>query len=707
LDITSSATESDSSDQELVIAREFESTITTRGGQYSKRTLEYDVMPCYKLPRLSLDVMAKEDLDLDLVSDNSFDSDLDVHVENFAPSFNALKNRDKQYLIANVKHMLDPDMATSTPNMPYRPKSPEHFKSLTTRSREKEELRDLNERLLVYVNHMRSLKEIEETETHVQVDGELTKIQDSLKELFHVELEEARRLLDETANQKAALELENGRTLDNYAQLRAELDEKEKEIEQLKALIEELEKKLANSLGDIKELKSDNKRMQKENDDLKRQLTDEQNNRKVSEKEIVRLERVITNYEGDISKLRQQLKDFASKEKNLKSELKNLRKNLEELKDELDKETLKRIDIENKTQTLREEMEFKNSLKEKELMELRRETSSVHRIKIRKREAAEEFAVQLSEALSKAREHFEEEKLALREQLINVHKQELKAARCLASTHTTTKVVDHSRELISTRAEIEKLKLTIDAMLAQEKNLQKRIKALEDLLERAEKAATETEARHQINIEKLEKQLQALLKDYSDLMDVKVTLDMEIAAYRKLLMAEENRLNLTPSPKSGKVRSALSFNDGDAPSRKRQRVMEESFTTETNSHVSIEEVNIDDEYVGITNMTDKDQSMKGWVIAKICGDEKLEYKFPAKAIVGPGQVLKVYSAGSGATHNPPLSLVFKKLDAWSNTSDLEIQLKNADGEVVSTYKAKAETSTEYLEEGDQRACSLM
>ena len=67
----------------------------------------------------------------------------------------------------------------------------------------------------------------------------------------------------------------------------------------------------------------------------------------------------------------------------------------------------------------------------------------------------------------------------------------------------------------------------------------------------------------------------------------------------------------------------------------------------------------------------------------------------------------MYSAGAGATHNPPLNLVFKKLDAWSNTMDVQIVLKNSDGEVVSTYKAKAETSTEYLEEGDQRACSLM
>ena len=79
----------------------------------------------------------------------------------------------------------------------------------------------------------------------------------------------------------------------------------------------------------------------------------------------MRLERVISNYESDISKLKQQLKEYADKEKAMKNELKNLRKNLEDLKDELDRETLKRIDIENKTQTLREEMEFKDSLKEK------------------------------------------------------------------------------------------------------------------------------------------------------------------------------------------------------------------------------------------------------------------------------------------------------------------------------------------------------
>lgn len=44
---------------------------------------------------------------------------------------------------------------------------------------------------------------------------------------------------------------------------------------------------------------------------------------------------------------------------------------------------------------------------------------------------------------------------------------------------------------------------------------------------------------NQADVDKLDKQMKELLKDYSDLMDVKCTLDMEISAYRKLLQAEE------------------------------------------------------------------------------------------------------------------------------------------------------------------------
>ena len=41
--------------------------------------------------------------------------------------------------------------------------------------------------------------------------------------------------------------------------------------------------------------------------------------------------------------------------------------------------------------------------------------------------------------------------------------------------------------------------------------------------------------------------MEEMLKDYKDLMEIKVALDIEIAAYRKMLEVEEARLGMSPS----------------------------------------------------------------------------------------------------------------------------------------------------------------
>ena len=51
----------------------------------------------------------------------------------------------------------------------------------------------------------------------------------------------------------------------------------------------------------------------------------------------------------------------------------------------------------------------------------------------------------------------------------------------------------------------------------------------------------EEKMRLQTELGKLQVELEAVLKELQDLMDTKLGLELEIAAYRKLLEGEENR----------------------------------------------------------------------------------------------------------------------------------------------------------------------
>lgn len=278
---------------------------------------------------------------------------------------------------------------------------------------------------------------------------------------------------------------------------------------------------------------------------------------KLEQLQSINPERIGAMYEDELARLRAQIEELQHDKANLRLQLDNAYLEIEKINNKLEEEivtrreieedlnnarkdcdeaTLGRLDLESRIKALQEEIEFLNRVHNEEVAELH---SRLRNTEVRIDTAPGPDLEALLEEMRQQYENMNKKNHANTERMF----QEKVTGLQEAAVRNDQALRGARQEVNEVRKEMQSITFEMEALRGTNDALRRNIGELEDRYNRDVADYQETIMSMQNECDDLKKKMAEHLRQYQDLMGVKVALDMEISMYRKLLEGEETRLS--------------------------------------------------------------------------------------------------------------------------------------------------------------------